>query len=112
MKVFPGKKLLWLPVMGACLSLSTSCIVEGVDYSKQNIIYNEGYYQLKTVNNGISWKTIFHDHSGMDATPSIGRVPVLVLPIEFSDFPFEEKTLSDIDALIQGESEDTKYWES
>ena len=112
MKVFPGKKLLWLPVLGACLSLSTSCIVEGVEYSKQNIIYNEGYYQLKTVNNGISWKTIFHDHSGMDATPSTGRVPVLVLPIEFSDFPFEEKTLSDIDALIQGESEDTRYWES
>lgn len=112
MRFFGSKKLLWAPVLGACLSFASSCIVEPVDYRSQNVIYSDGYYQLKTVNQGVSWKTIFHDHAGMDATPSLGDVPVLVLPIEFSDFPFTEETLSDIDALIDGEAEDTHYWES
>ena len=50
---------------------------------------------------------------GMDLAPSTGDVNVLVLPIEFTDFPFSPSTLSNLETALNGNgSEDTGYWES
>lgn len=52
---------------------------------------------------------------GIDAMP-VGKsenIEVLVIPYEFSDYPFEQRTLDDLDALFNGNgAEDTRYWES
>ena len=52
---------------------------------------------------------------GLDAIP-VGKsknIELLVVPYEFADYPFDAKTLGDIDALFNGKgAEDTRYWES
>ncbi len=56
-----------------------------------------------------------HNAVGSDAMP-VGTCPnieLLVVPIEFPDFPFEDQMLTDIDALFNGDgAKDTRYWES
>ena len=53
--------------------------------------------------------------AGLDAIP-VGKstnIELLVVPYEFPDYPFKQKTLDDIDALFNGNgAEDTRYWES
>ena len=49
--------------------------------------------------------------AGMDALPSTGEYDVLVLPIELSDFPFEDGALEDLDVVLNSE-DGTDYWES
>lgn len=46
------------------------------------------------------------------AMPAEGEVNLLCIPIEFSDSPFEESALEDLENLFNGESEKTGYWES
>lgn len=46
------------------------------------------------------------------ALPSSGNVKTLVLPIEFSDFKFSDKNLSELNTAFNGSSEETGYWES
>ena len=52
---------------------------------------------------------------GIDAIP-VGKstnIELLVVPYEFADYPFDQRTLNDIDALFNGRGpEDTRYWES
>ena len=47
---------------------------------------------------------------GMDLPPSTGNVNVLVLPIQFSDYPFSADVLSNVSNALSGT--DTGYWES
>lgn len=57
-----------------------------------------------------------------NALPSKGNVNVLVVPIEFKDYPFvqaklgtdgtDDHRLTDINTLFNGSDEDTKYWKS
>lgn len=47
---------------------------------------------------------------GMDVVPSIGEVDVLVLPIEFEDYPFSQDCLDNVTASLNGT--DNEYWES
>ena len=44
--------------------------------------------------------------------PSKGTTKLLVLPIEFSDSPFSQTTLSDLQVALGGEANQTAYWES
>lgn len=44
--------------------------------------------------------------------PAQGHVNLLVLPIEFTDFPFSQQTLSDLSIALGGTAEQTGYWES
>jgi len=37
---------------------------------------------------------------------------ILVIPIEIKDYPFTNKTITDINTLFNGTSSDTNYWES
>lgn len=46
------------------------------------------------------------------AMPSKGMVNALLIPVEVTDYPFSTTTISNIDVTFNGESEDTKYWES
>ena len=68
----------------------------------------DGVYQSADFN-----KTTLHDVSynrGMDLPPSTGDVDVLVLPIEFTNFTFSSRTLSNIEDALNGT--DNSYWES
>lgn len=44
--------------------------------------------------------------------PSKGTTKLLVLPIEFSDAPFSQTTLSDLQIALGGTANQTDYWES
>lgn len=46
------------------------------------------------------------------AIPSQGDIKTLVIPVQFSDFPFQEGELDDLEIAFNGTSEDTRYWES
>lgn len=46
------------------------------------------------------------------ASPSEGELTYLCIPIQFSDYPFEERDLERLNTLFNGTSEDTGYWES
>lgn len=46
------------------------------------------------------------------AMPSKGNANVLVVPVEFDNYKFDEKTLTDINTLFNGTDEDTGYWKS
>ena len=52
---------------------------------------------------------------GLDSIP-VGKstnIELLVVPYEFKDYPFKQKTLDDINILFNGNgAEDTRYWES
>ncbi|MCR5078771.1 MAG: hypothetical protein K6B65_02465 [Bacilli bacterium] len=70
----------------------------------------EGYYQTTG-----SSPCTFHDIGKLNESPylpSKGNVKVLVVPVEFSDYPFSSETLDDIASLTSGSAESTKYWES
>lgn len=50
---------------------------------------------------------------GMDLVPSTGDIKVLVLPIEFTDYPFSASSLANIETALNGNGpEETGYWES
>ncbi len=51
---------------------------------------------------------------GADALPSVGKKEILVVPVEFSDFPFQDGLFSKLDLLFNGNATDgtTGYWES
>jgi M6 family metalloprotease-like protein len=46
------------------------------------------------------------------ALPSQGDVNVLVIPVEFSGYPFSESRLTDLNHVFSGTNEDTSYWQS
>ncbi len=66
----------------------------------------DGYHKATEVNKN----TKFTDFQ--DTCPTTGTINVLVLPIEFSDYPFSASDIQDIKDLTGGTAEDTKYWES
>lgn len=47
-----------------------------------------------------------------DCDSALGTQNILVLPIEFTDYPFSDSEIEDIKTLCAGEASDTKYWES
>lgn len=47
-----------------------------------------------------------------DVLPSEGDLELLLLPIEFTDSPFTQQTLKDIEIAVNGTPEETNYWES
>lgn len=115
---------LLLPFAGICLS---SCNIydfiyrgssepSGEDFSDSSVEFEktpagEGLYTPNDFS-----KTTLRDlnyHRGMDLAPSTGDVNVLVLPIEFSDYPFLPTTLANVEMALNGSgSEETGYWES
>lgn len=50
---------------------------------------------------------------GMNLAPSTGEVDVLVLPIQFTDYPFSDASLANVNMALNGNGdEETGYWES
>lgn len=79
---------------------------ETIDISKD--IVEDGVYKAEGF-----LRTTLHDVSyqrGMNLPPSSGTVNVLVLPIEFEDYPFSQETLDNVSLALSGS--DTGYWES
>ncbi len=80
-----------------------------VDFEKEEI--EPGVYKAPNFSN-VSYRDIGF-HRGMDLVPSTGDIKVLVLPIEFSDYPFSSSSLSTINLALNGNGpEETGYWES
>lgn len=49
----------------------------------------------------------------LNAIPGTGKVKALVIPFEFTDYPFSESILTDLNNLFNGNGEEsTGYWES
>ena len=53
--------------------------------------------------------TFQREGNSFDSLPAIGDQKALVIPVEFSDYPFSKKTLEDIGKAFNGGGE---YWES
>lgn len=70
-----------------------------------------GYYQPKEVNGKCSFQSIGALNED-PYLPSNGKLKVLVMPIEFQEYPFSTATLKDIKTLTSGTSSQTEYWES
>ena len=74
--------------------------------NKQVVDVNEnGKVDFQDVNNAV----------GSDAMPvgKCSNIELLVVPIEFPDYPFTSQMLADIDTLFNGNgAADTRYWES
>ena len=70
----------------------------------------DGYYQTT----GNSPCTFHHIGRWNESPylPSSGDVKVLVVPVEFSDYPFADGVLTDIRNVTAGSAQDTNYWES
>ena len=71
----------------------------------------DGYYQPDSVNDAMSYQ-ILGQYDEDPYMPSVGDLNILVIPVEFSDYPFSSSTLNDIKTLTAGTADDTKYWES
>ncbi len=112
-----SKKSYFIPFTALTLFSLTSCNIysivpfssssEGtIDVSKDFV--GDGVYKsedfLKTALKDVSYQR------GMDLPSSIGNVNVLVLPIEFEDYPFSQSTLDNVSLALNGS--DTGYWES
>jgi M6 family metalloprotease-like protein len=79
-----------------------------------NYVYLEG--------SGLAKKNLssltYHDFAfqsrggGGDSLKGIGKEKILLLPIQFSDFPFSASVLQDINTAFNGSAEDTAYWQS
>ena len=81
-------------------------------------VTNQSWDNKAVVDLNANGKVDFQDAqngAGVDAIP-VGKsenIEILVVPYEFADYPFDQKTLDNIDALFNGDGEkDTGYWES
>ncbi|HPY38160.1 MAG TPA: hypothetical protein PLU89_01560 [Bacilli bacterium] len=83
-------------------SSSTSTVAEGWDnYFKPDIV--DEYHSYQDLQKNIYLNSI----------PSQGEdIDILVVPVEFTDYPFAAKTLTDLEILFNGTSSQTNYWES
>ncbi len=110
------KPFILISTAASLLSL-TSCTIyalfpessspeSSVDISKD--VVSEGVYKSEDFLN-LTMRDVSYQR-GMDLVPSVGDVNVLVLPIEFTDFPFSESTLSNVSKALSGT--DNSYWES
>ncbi len=73
--------------------------------------YNN-YYKATTVNPNFDYQDL-QQASDIDAIPSPQTdLNILVVPVEFTDYTFAPKTLTDLEILFNGSSEQTNYWES
>lgn len=80
------------------------------------------WYEYESATSGLTKSSLsnitYHDLCSQDrgtpryASPSTGEVTYLCIPVELSDYPFETGVLERLDALFNGTSEDTGYWES
>lgn len=71
----------------------------------------EGYYQARSVNDKFSFQ-VAGAWNEDPYCPTKGDVHILVVPVEFSDYPFAQSTLDDIRVLTSGTPKETNYWES
>lgn len=85
-------------------------------FSKFSEVSNDSNYYL---NDNTEIDTTYYDvyaSMGYSVTPSIGDVNILVVPIEFSDYPsFSDSELNAISIAFNGYNElnyETNYWES
>ncbi|MFA7020296.1 MAG: Ig-like domain-containing protein, partial [Bacilli bacterium] len=73
--------------------------------------YNN-YYKASTVDPNFNLQDL-QQAGDVDAIPSPRTdLNILVIPIEFTDYTFTSKTLTDIQTLFNGTPEQTNYWES
>ena len=86
----------------AVTSSSTSTVTEGWDnYFKPEVV--DEYHSYQDLQKNIYLNSI----------PSQGEdIDILVVPVEFTDYPFATNTLSDLEILFNGTSSQTEYWES
>ena len=77
------------------------------DYSFiRSEVTGDGFYRPGSINVGSDFTTF------QDTCPTTGNIDILVLPIEFTDYPFSSRDIEDIKTLTGGTAEDTNYWES
>lgn len=71
------------------------------------------HYETSNVSfNTLTYKSVYNSQSG-DVMPQSGNINLLVLPIEISDYPFEDNYKEKLDKVLNGNGkDDTNYWES
>ncbi|MFA5421439.1 MAG: hypothetical protein WC344_01415 [Bacilli bacterium] len=94
---------------------SSSSSSESIPSSSSEIVSPNGwdnYYLPSSYNPEITYQNL-QKQMGTNSIPSVGEnVNILVIPIEFTNYPFTDKILTNINIMFNGEPADTKYWES
>ena len=103
---------------GTAIITATSAGDNSKTASTTVTISNQSWDNKRVVDLNADGKVDFQDvqrSGGLDAIP-VGKstdIELLVVPYEFPDYPFKQKTLNDINALFNGNgAADTGYWES
>lgn len=100
------------PISSASVPTSESTIPSSSSQiSTSALPSGDGWHQQSSLDASLYFFELGHFNSN-PIVDSIGDVPVLVLPIEFTNYPFTQSRLDDIRTAIEGSSEDTHYWES
>ena len=100
------------PISSASVPTSESTIPSSSSQiSTSALPSGDGWHQQSSLDASLYFFELGHFNSN-PIVDSIEDVPVLVLPIEFTNYPFTQSRLDDIRTAIEGSSEDTHYWES
>lgn len=108
-----------IPLLGCCLLLSSCNIYDLLP--GQNSSYDpgtvvpptpsaEGVYEKVDLTKDYTYRDISLS-SRLDAIPSEGEYTLLVLPIEFTDYPFSSSDIDNLNTALSAEN-GTGYWES
>lgn len=78
----------------------------------ESVEIDPGYYWAAEVNNEASYTSV-NRALGTPSLGTIGHKSLLVIPVEFEDYPFEEGAMDDIRLAMEGNPGDEGlYWES
>ncbi len=105
-----GKRAsVFLPLLGLS-ALVSSCSFYGMFGDKY--VSNGPYDEIPLSDESEVTAKNLMDNQGKGGMPTKGVVNALVIPIAFSDYAFEEGDLEELEIAMNGDSEETKYWES
>lgn len=109
------KQLLLLPSLLLVAGLSSCSMYDlfsnSSSASVKTSLSGDNWYTATDLTSKITYKNI--NNSGMtDSLITSGSTTLLVLPIEFTDYPFSSSFMTDLDTVLNGAADDTGYWES
>jgi M6 family metalloprotease-like protein len=112
-------------LLSLLVGILSSCSLS--ESSSGSYSYREGTLLSKRSVSSLTYHDFFYQSQGggLDCLPGTGSFRTLVLPIEFSDYPFSDSFASDLEKAFNGKAEgtssdsssseddeDTGYWES
>ena len=121
-KRFFSKHILFLASALVAVSLSSCDLLASIIDDINSAGNQNASNQAERLSEGEGWYTSssvlptslakIGESEYMAYLPAEGTTRLLVLPIEFTDSPFSQRTLKDLEIALGGTAEETGYWES